>query len=181
MTPKVAIFDLDGTLLDSDRALVQAFVRCGVAADTVTFGHVITDECERLGIPLEDYVAAYDPRDAQPFDGVIDLLDRVGRWAVASHKDRAMGLAELDGYGWTPEAALFTQDFGGAKRLDVVLDVLGIGCGDALFVGDTAHDRDASVIAGVPFVVAGWNARADIRDGDVVARHPRDILDLLGY
>ena len=27
----------------------------------VTFGHVITDECERLGIPLDDYVAAYDP------------------------------------------------------------------------------------------------------------------------
>ena len=28
--PQAIIFDLDGTLLDSDRALVNAFVRCGI-------------------------------------------------------------------------------------------------------------------------------------------------------
>ena len=177
---KVAIFDLDGTLLDSDRALVEAFVRCGIPAETVTFGHVLTHECARLGIAVEDYIAAYDPHDVSPFDGVLELLDRVDRWAVASHKDRTVGLAELDYLGWTPEVALFTQDFGGTKELEVVLDALGIGRDDAVFVGDTAHDRDASVRAGVSFVVAGWNARADVRDGDVVARHPGDVIGLLG-
>ena len=139
----------------------------------MTFGHVITDECARLGIALDDYIAAYDPRDVAPFDGVAELLGDVGRWAIASHKDRAMGLAEIAAFGWSPEAAFFTQDFGGAKRLDVVLSALGIGGDDALFVGDTSHDRDAALSAGVRFVVAGWNARADVRDGDVVARHPR--------
>jgi HAD superfamily hydrolase (TIGR01549 family) len=178
-TTHAVIFDLDGTLLDSDRALVNAFVRCGVAAESVTFGHLITDECARLGIPLDDYVAAYDPTDVAPFDGVIEMLSALDRWAIASHKDRAMAREELDALGWEPEVACFAQDFGGPKRLDLVLSVLGLGSDDVVFVGDTGHDRDAAVRAGVRYVVAGWNLRADRRDGDIVAARPADILGLL--
>lgn len=180
MTPrKVAVFDLDGTLLDSDRALVNAFVRCGIAAETVTFGHLITEECARLGIALDDYVAAYDPSDVVPFAGVTDLLAGLDRWAVASHKDRALGREELGALGWEPEVACFAQDFGGPKRLDLVLRVLGLGRDDVVFVGDTAHDRHAAHVAGVRFIAAGWNARADIADGDLVARSPLDVVALL--
>ncbi|MBA2607905.1 MAG: HAD-IA family hydrolase [Actinobacteria bacterium] len=177
---QAVIFDLDGTLVDSDRALVEAFVRCGIPAEAVTFGHVITDECARLGIALHDYIAAYDARDVQPFAGVDDALRKVERWAVASHKDRDMGRAELNAFGWSPEVAYFAQDFDGAKRLDVVLDVLGLGGDDVVFVGDTAHDRFAARDAGVRFVAAGWNARCDIRDGDLVAWRPEDVLEYLG-
>lgn len=173
------IFDLDGTLLDSDSALVNAFVRCGVAAESVTFGHVITEECARLGIALDDYVAAYDPADVEPFPGVDDLIAALDRWAIASHKDRATGHDELKARGWAPEVALFAQDFGGAKSLELVLARLGLGCGDVVFVGDTAHDRDAARLARVRYIVAGWNPRADRRAGDLVAARPRDILDLL--
>lgn len=173
------IFDLDGTLLDSDRALVNAFVRCGIAAESVTFGHLITDECARLGIALDDYIAAYDQRDVAPFDGVVDLIAALDRWAVASHKDRAVGRAELDALGWTPEVACFAQDFGGPKRLEVVLGVLGLSCDDVVFVGDTRHDRDAAARAGVRFIVAGWNVRADRLDGDLIADRPADVLDFL--
>jgi HAD superfamily hydrolase (TIGR01549 family) len=179
-TTQAVIFDLDGTLLDSDRALVNAFVRCGIAADSVTFGHVITEECERLGIALDDYVAAYDRSDVTPFEGVVDLIGGLDRWAVASHKDRTMGREELDALGWAPEVACFAQDFGGPKRLDVVLSVLGLGCDDVVFVGDTGHDRLAARDAGVRYVVAGWNLRADRRDGDLVAACPADVLNFLG-
>jgi HAD superfamily hydrolase (TIGR01549 family) len=176
--PHAVIFDLDGTLLDSDRALVNAFVRCGIPAESVTFGHLITDECARLGIALDDYFAAYDPSDVQPFAGVAELLASLDRWAIASHKDRTMAHNELRALGWLPEVALFAQDFAGPKSLELVLAALGLGSGDVMFVGDTAHDRRAALDAGVRYVVAGWNVRAERLDGDVVAARPADILGL---
>ena len=39
------IFDFDGTLLDSDAALVAPFVALGVRAEDVTFGALLADEC----------------------------------------------------------------------------------------------------------------------------------------
>jgi HAD superfamily hydrolase (TIGR01549 family) len=176
---EAVIFDLDGTLLDSDRALVNAFVRCGIPAESVTFGHLITDECARLGITVEEYFAAYDPSEVQPFDGVAELLAGIDRYAIASHKDRAMAHAELRALGWAPEVALFAQDFGGPKSLELVLAALGLGSGDVLFVGDTAHDRRAALDAGVRFVVAGWNVRAERLADDLVAARPADILRFL--
>jgi HAD superfamily hydrolase (TIGR01549 family) len=179
LSTEAVIFDLDGTLLDSDRALVNAFVRCGIPAESVTFGHLITDECARLGIALDDYFAAYDAADVLPFDGVASMLAQLDRWAIASHKDRTMAHNELRALGWLPEVALFAQDFDGPKSLELVLAALGLGSGDVLFVGDTVHDRRAALDAGVRYVVAGWNGRAERFDGDLVAARPSDILSLL--
>jgi HAD superfamily hydrolase (TIGR01549 family) len=176
---QAVIFDLDGTLLDSDRALVAAFVRCGVPAESVTFGHLITDECARLGIPIDRYLGEYDPSEVEPFAGVAELLASLDRWAVASHKDRDTAHAELRALGWLPEIALFAQDFGGPKNLELVLAALGLGSSDVVFVGDTAHDRRAALDAGVRYVVAGWNARAERVSGDLVAARPADILGFL--
>lgn len=178
-TPKVPVFDLDGTLLDSDAALTEAFVRCGVAPEDVTFGHVVADECARLGIAVDDFVGAYDGASATPYAGVDELVSSLESWAVVSNKDGPTGRRELAGLGWRPDVALFNDDFGGPKDLARVLDCLRLGPGDVVYIGDTDHDRLCAERAGVAFALAGWNERVTLRTGDVVLRRPSDVLGLL--
>src|SRR4029077_14667415 len=126
----VPIFDLDGTLLDSDAALAGAFVALGVAAESVTFGHVLADECARLGLSLDAYLDVYDHTAALPFPGIEELLAALtgrGRgWGLCSNKHSSSGHRELARLGWQPAVSLFSEDFGGPKRLDLVLETLGL-------------------------------------------------------
>ncbi len=175
----IPVFDLDGTLVDSDEALVAPFVALGVPREDITFGHVLADECRRLGISLEAYLDAYDPTAAHPFSGVEEVLGGLGRWAVCSNKHPDSGVPELARLGWTPELALFSDAFDGPKQLGPVLDRLDLAAAEVVFVGDTAHDRACAVAVGVRFALAGWNPRAVAEPGDVVLRHPRELLALL--
>lgn len=176
----VPIFDLDGTLLDSDAALADAYVALGVPRERVTFGHVVTEECARLGIDVADYLAAYDSAGVRPFDGIPTLLAGLARWAVCSNKHGPAGRAELARLGWEPNVAKFADAFDGPKSLRPVLDALGVAAGECLFVGDTDHDLRCARDAGVRFVVAGWNPRTADLTGDERIERPADLLDLLG-
>jgi HAD superfamily hydrolase (TIGR01549 family) len=175
----VPIFDLDGTLLDSDAALTGAFMALGVPRESVTFGHVPADECARLGLSLEAYLEAYDHGAALPFPGVEEMLAALSRWGLCSNKHSSSGLAELARLGWRPDVALFSEDFGGPKRLDLVLASLGLDAAEAIFVGDTDQDRACAGDAGVAFALAGWNPRATPLPDDSVLAHPADLLPLL--
>jgi HAD superfamily hydrolase (TIGR01549 family) len=177
---RIPLFDLDGTLLDSDEALAAPFVALGVDRADVTFGHVLEAECERLGLEVEDYLAHYDELAATPFPGVEELVARLDRWAVCSNKHPRSGRAELARLGWKPDASFFADAFDGPKRLEPVLDALGLDASAVLFVGDTAHDRACAQAVGCPFVLAGWNPRAEPRAGDLVASRPAEVLALLG-
>lgn len=181
----MVIFDLDGTLVDSDAALVGAFVAHGIAAETVTFGHVLADECARLGIDLDSYLDAYDPNRVQPFPGVAEMighLEQAGiRWAICSNKHPRSGHAEMTRLGWRPQGAWFSDSFdGGPKNLVVPVAELGVDPLRLIYVGDTDHDREVAAEVGCRFVAAGWNPRVEPRAGEWVAHHPAEILDLLG-
>ena len=180
VAPRLAICDLDGTLVDSDRALADAFVALGVPEEQITFGHVVADECAKWGITVEQYAAAYDPATVVPFPGVDDLVRSLGRWAVCSNKLRDAGEEELRRFGWRPDLALFADAFDGAKSPRPVLDALGVAPHDAVFLGDTAHDRRCAREAGVVFALAAWNPRAVAEPGDLVLTDPRELLELLG-
>ena len=177
---RTAICDLDGTLIDSDAALVGAFVALGVERSEISFGHVISEECQRLGISLEQYVEAYDISAVQPFPGVAELVMHLDIWGICSNKHPVSATAELDRLGWQPTVAMFADMFDGAKRLKPVLDALELNPSQVVFLGDTDHDRHCAKSAGVEFVLAGWNPRATRRSGDVVLTSPLDLLDLLG-
>jgi len=195
----LAVFDLDGTLLDSDTALVDAFVQLGIPRAEISFGHPIEVECIRLGLRVEDYVSAYDTDAVRPFEGADQLVRALGRWGICSNKARSSANDELTRLGWSPDVALFADDFGGGpKDLGPVLAALGVGgVGDDLrlgddvvdhrnhrrgvvYVGDTLHDLHCAEAVGVSFAWAGWNRRVIELDPDgLVLRHPLDLLDLL--
>lgn len=173
------IFDLDGTLIDSDEALVDPFVRLGVPREQISFGHAIVEECERLGISVDRYVEYYDTDVVEPFPGVEDLVASLGRWAVCSNKHPVSGRAELDRLGWRPEGAWFADAFDGRpKELGPVLEGLGVAAGDVLFVGDTAHDQRCAADVGCDFRWAGWNPRVD-RVGEDVLQQVVQLMQLL--
>ena len=177
---KLPVFDLDGTLLDSDEALVAPFVALGVPREEVTFGHLLDDECARLGLDPARYLELYDAGVARPYPGVDDLVTRLDRWAVCSNKHAGAGRDELARLGWRPDVALFSDAFGGTgKRLGPVLDALGVEPDDIVFVGDTSHDRACATEVGCRFALAGWNARASAEPGDLVLRQPLDLLPAL--
>jgi len=176
----IPVFDLDGTLVDSDAALRAPFAALGVDPDSVPLGLPLAAACELAGVRVDDYLAAYDSAEVHPFAGVEELLGRLDRWAVCSNKARASGVAELNRLGWRPEVALFSDDFAGRpKELNPVLDALGLTPDSVVFVGDTDHDRTSARAAGVPFALAGWNPRPAPESGDVVLHHPLDVLSLL--
>ena len=179
MTARIGIFDLDGTLIDSDAALTAPFVALGVAPDEVTFGHVLADECARLGIGLTAYLDHYDPTAARPFPGVEQLVASLGRWAVCSNKHPRSGQDELARLGWAPEIACFSDAFDGPKQLGPVLDAMDLTPAEVVFIGDTGHDRACAHLVGCEFVLAGWNPRAEPHPGDRVALHPAEVRTLL--
>jgi phosphoglycolate phosphatase-like HAD superfamily hydrolase len=180
---RVPLFDFDGTLVDSDDALLAPFFALGLTPDELPpLGLPLVEACARVGLTPEDYIAHYDPTLAMPFPGVVDLLDGLARWGLASNKLRRSGREELTRLGWVPEVALFSDDFGGReKELTTLLASMALDPRDAIYVGDTPHDRACAAAAGVPFALAGWNprARAGAQPTDHILDHPAEVLALL--
>ncbi len=178
----VPIFDFDGTLVDSDAALTAPWHVLGVDPDLVPLGMPLVAACDLAGVTVEAYLEHYDAEAALPFDGVPELIAGLDRWGLASNKERTSGRRELARLGWAPEVARFSDDFDGQeKQLAPLLDALGLGADDVVFVGDTTHDRACAALVGARFALAGWNPRALAAavDGDHVLARPVDLLALL--
>lgn len=173
----VPVFDFDGTLVDSDEALIAPFLALGVERSKVRFGRLLAEECAHQGVTVEDYLAHYDPTAAKPFPGVDELLARLDAWGLCSNKHPDSGAAELERLGWEPTAAVFA--LGEPKSLVPVLAELEVAGSEVVYVGDTDHDRECARAVGARFVLAAWNPRATPKDGDLVAATPAEVLDLL--
>jgi HAD superfamily hydrolase (TIGR01549 family) len=179
-SPTVAVCDLDGTLIDSDAALVAPFLALGVRLEDIGRGLPAAEECARHGISIEEFVDAYDTEVVQPYPGAAELVAGLDRWAVCSNKHQDSGRAELARLGWHPEVALFTDAFDGPKALAPVLEAMGVAAADVVFLGDTAHDRACAKEAGAMFALASWNPKAEPATDDVVLERPEELLELLG-
>lgn len=174
------IFDFDGTLVDSDEALVAPFVLLGVPREQISFGHAIAEECHRLGLSLDAYVRAYDEQVVQPFPGVDEVVRHLERWAICSNKHPASAAAELARLGWQPELAVYSDHFDWEhKRLGPVLEALGLQASQVAMVGDSNGDLQCAQEVGCQMLWAGWNPRVAAADPDgLVLQRPEQLLGL---
>ncbi len=176
------IFDFDGTLVDSDAELVRAFVELGVAEEKISFGHAIGEELELLGLTLDDYADTYRDHIVAPFPGVDEVVPGLGRWALCSNKHPRSGLAELARLGWQPEVAVFADHFDWAhKRLDPVLEMMGVSAARVAMIGDSGGDATCAAEVGCDMYWAGWNPRVVAAQPEgIVLERPDELLGLFG-
>ena len=179
--PEIVIFDFDGTLVDSDEALLVPFDELGVPREEVVMGSAVAEECKRLGISMDAYVSAYDTDTVQPYPGVGEMLAALPRWAVLSNKHPDSAVAEMARLGWEPELLMCADAFGWAhKSLKPMLDVLGLGPEDVVMVGDSEGDLRCAEEVGCRFLWAGWNERVrERRPGGQVLAEPADLASAL--
>lgn len=177
---KVLVFDFDGTLVDSDEALVRPLLDLGVAREEIGFGHAVAEECARLGISMAAFVDRYDVEVVQPFPGVDEVVQMLGRWGLCSNKHPESGVAELVRLGWIPEVAMFADSFEWVhKSLPPMLEAMDVGAEEIVMVGDSAGDVRIAEEIGCRYVWAGWNPRvAAARPAGVVLDRPAQLLDL---
>ncbi|MGI9577765.1 MAG: HAD family hydrolase [Microthrixaceae bacterium] len=180
--PEIVIFDFDGTLVDSDEALLEPFETLGVDRSDVVMGSAVAEECDRLGIPMDDYVTAYDTEVVNPYAGVSAMLEDLPRWAVLSNKHPDSAVAEISRLQWEPELLMCADAFGWAhKSLVPMLEVLGLAPRDVAMVGDSEGDLRCAEEVDCRFLWAGWNERVQQRrpDGEVIAT-PAELPSALG-
>ena len=178
---EIVIFDFDGTLIDSDEALLAPMDLLGVSRSDVVMGSAVAQECERLGVSLDDYVAAYDTEVSRPFPGVAELLRELDRWAICSNKHPTSAGIELDRLGWKPELVMCADAFDwGHKSLVPMLEQMDLDAAQVLLVGDSGGDLRCAEEVACRFVWAGWNerVRANPPSGDV-ANTPQEVLEYL--
>ena len=183
---KLAIFDCDGTLVDSGgsihRALQSTFDRHGIEcpprAVTRKVIGLSLDEAFASLVPEGDHaVLSRSYKDAffamrgagsveEPlFDGIIDVLDELGKdgWLLGVATGKSLrGLSHcLASHGIADKfATLQTADDHPSKpHPAMVLAAMaeaGASATETVFIGDTAWDMGSAVSAGCGAIGAGW-------------------------
>ena len=201
---KLLVFDWDGTLIDSIARIVTSLqfasrTVCGVRLDEAQARSVIGlglhEAIERLhpdldAMHIESVAAAYRQNflyDSNVpellFDGVEDLLRSLNdddyTLAVATGKsrpglDRAMKSHGLDRYFRTTRCAGEHRSKPHPEMLHSILDELGTRPGEAVMIGDSAHDMLMADSAGVDAI----GVTHGVEDAASLMRHgPLTCLD----
>lgn len=186
---RAVLFDLDGTLVDSEpliaAALVETLARRGFVFDPSTLGRVVgppmTSMIERIaGVsPAEaealyaEYSACYLERHApltQPLDGAVALLDALADaglpLALVTNKHLASAKTVLGYLGWAERFQVVAAADNvsrvkpdGAHALDAAR-LLGVAPGETAMVGDLDVDMACGAAAGLRRVIGLANGVA---------------------
>lgn len=177
------VFDLDGTLVDSQRDIVDSFLH---AFDAVGLPRPPrADVVALIGRPLEEMYAAFAPGQhvdrlasayrahyplhftdhTAPFPGVVELLGALALRSyarvVATTKRGAMADALVDAVGLRPhlEHVQGTDGIPAKPAPDVIERALAaVGGAGVVMVGDTVADVRAGRAAGLATYAVTWGS-----------------------
>jgi alpha-glucosidase len=185
------LFDMDGTLVDSDAAVERAWITWAqkrrldpVAALAIAHGSPAHDTARRLLPQLDDSAIALaaqeqlalqydDLADVVPAPGAQLLLELLGRlrlpWAVVTSADRRLARARLDAAGISPPLLLTIEDVTAGKPdpegYRLAAERLGVDPTRCLVVEDTEPGLAAGSAAGaVTAALRGLAGDVRIRD-----------------
>ncbi len=180
--PRLIIFDLDGTLVDSVDDLAasvnHALAHVGLPARTrdevrgfigdgarMLLSRAVGARLDLLEPALAAWRAHYEEHlldHTRPYPGVPEVLAGAGRaLAVLTNKPAPLARRILDGLGLAPRFAALVgggdappkPDPAGARAL---LARAGVLPGDAVLVGDSRVDAETARNAGMGFVAVTW-------------------------
>jgi HAD superfamily hydrolase (TIGR01509 family) len=183
MSLAAALFDWDGTLLDSRAALLAAWRESTAAEIGRIYPATPAEEDVVFTLPGREiwptlthdvdtlaasFQKAYDRSGerVRAFPGVLEMLDRLRSAGVATavvtskSRRRYVPDAQRSGLADAIDVAICAEDVTATKPdPDPVLralDRLGVSGSDALMAGDTPVDIAAAVAAGTTAVGVGW-------------------------
>ena len=180
---KAVIFDLDGTLIDTNDLIIDTFYYVinellGRSPTEEELNHVYgktldeqmeffsMERSQELVDAYKSYYRTHMDARTHLFEGVKDLLDDLARMnikvATVTNKGSRGVLHAFDKFdlGKYFDATISADDVSNGKPdpegIFAVLDRLGVEAGEALFVGYSLNDISAAKKAGVVSVLVGW-------------------------
>ena len=178
---RAIVFDLDGTLIDSYRAIASSLnharqrfgmppldseairMRVGRGLGVVVAELVGTDRVERAVLHFREHYARVYVEETSALPGVRDTLERLHRagfaMAVASNKPACFSRPILDSLGMLPYlTSVQGPDLVASHKPDPAmihrcLEELAVGPAEAVYVGDMVLDVESAARAGLPLLL----------------------------
>lgn len=202
-------FDIDGTLIDTEKSYMNALLDAlkNQNYPDFTYDQVVTifgipaiDGLLQLGVAekdipavMKDWYAAFDKYAdlAGIFDGVVNTLKTLATFDVELGIVTSKTLAEYESVfgplGLTPyfknvvTASDTEQHKPNPEPLLKMIEISGIPAAETLYIGDTKFDLDCAKGAGVKFGLAGWGAHnnGQFQEMDYFLSRPAEIIDLI--